>query len=109
MVAALCGALILAAFAAAQPPEPLPKLTEEEVNLLAPYLTKDFFLTGPLEVRDELTGFGTFYGTIWNIQPNGAWTITRIIENFGYVIGAIAIIATVYYFMGRKARKTFTK
>ena len=50
--------LLLAAPARAQVvvQEELPKLTEEEEKILAPYLTKDGFLTGTLEVRDELTG-----------------------------------------------------
>lgn len=84
----LAACLLLSTSAPAQiVVEELPKLTQEEEKLLAPYLTKDGFLTGTLEVRDELTAFGTFYGTIWRIEPNGSWTITRFLAKNPILIG----------------------
>ncbi len=84
----LAGSLLLAAGISAQPaPEPPLKLSPEEQQLLGPYLTNDFTLKASYEVRDELTGFGTFYGTIWRVETDGAWTITRIIEKKPLLIG----------------------
>jgi hypothetical protein len=84
----MCCGLLLACVATAQPPaDALPKLTPEEEKLLEPYLTKDFNLTAALEVRDELTGFGTFFGTIWRIEADGGWTITRILQQKPILIG----------------------
>jgi hypothetical protein len=83
-----CGLVLLTLIANAQPEaDTLPKLTAEEEKRLEPYLTKDFNLTAALEMRDELTGFGTFFGTIWRIEPDGAWTITRILEKKPILIG----------------------
>src|SRR5438477_12642872 len=101
-LAALFGGLLLTTLAPAQPPEKLPKLTVEEEQVLAPYLTKDFTLTSPLEVRDELTGFGTFYGTIWYIEPNGNWTITRIIEKKPILIGQGQLSKKKIYELAKK-------
>jgi hypothetical protein len=84
----------LAASAPAQPQkvpgppvDPVPLLAPEEAQALAPYLTKDFTLTAAIEVHNELTGFGTFFGTVWRVEPNGEWTITRIYQTKPYLIG----------------------
>jgi hypothetical protein len=87
LLLSLAGLLIFSGAALAQPPVSLSKLTAEEQQLLAPYLTNDFKLTAPLEVRNELKGFGTFFGTIWRIEVDGYWTITRILENKTFLIG----------------------
>jgi hypothetical protein len=98
----LAACLLLAAPAVAQPPLVLPKLKPEEIKLLAPYMTPDFQLTAALEVHDELTGFGTFFGTVWRIEPDGAWTITRILAKQTLVIGQGRISKVKIYELAKK-------
>ncbi len=84
------------------PPEPLPKLTPAEQKLLTPYLTPEFQLTAPLEIRDELTGFGTFFGTVWRIETNGDWTIKRILAREVTVIGKGTLTRKQIYLLAKR-------
>jgi hypothetical protein len=54
---------------------------QKKADQLARYWTADGRLQAPLEVRDEKKAFGTFAGLVYHIEPNGAWTITRIFRN----------------------------
>jgi hypothetical protein len=51
------------------------------INKLDRYLTREGFLTAPLDVRDEEKGFGVFFGRVWRIEPDGSWTATEIHRN----------------------------
>jgi hypothetical protein len=88
LLCTLAACLLTVSTLSAQTTAQLPKLTPQEQKFLAPYLNfKDLTLTSSLEVRDEFTGFGTFFGTIWRVESNGAWTITRILQNKPILIG----------------------
>lgn len=45
------------------------------------YLTKDLKLSAPLQIRDEKKRYGTFWGVIWQIQPDGTWSSSTVYLN----------------------------
>lgn len=47
-----------------------------EEEMLKPYLTPEGNLRASVMVRDEEKGFGTFWGIVWQVNPNGAWVVT---------------------------------
>jgi hypothetical protein len=77
LVTCVAAATVGAATQPAQPAAPAG-------DVLSRYLTPEGNLRASLEIRDEKRGFGTFAGTIYRIEPNGQWTITRIFRNRSY-------------------------
>jgi hypothetical protein len=46
----------------------------------ADYLTKDGKLRQKLEVRDVQGGFAGFTGKQWTVEPDGKWTVHRVLN-----------------------------